>query len=241
MNLATSCSLASGLQIPFAAAGLPSTGDNDFPVKVSETYRKELSQLSRKCSLWHAIKPLTRPQPSKFRPMLGKPRQFSIREAATTVSSVWDTLRCKPLFFCSTKSRMRNRRDDNGIEASNDFSLVKESTVTLGGIRRATNTFFSDFHSHCQTIFNAVLLQDYGITLPPHYSSVYTNESNATQHCGIDLSSFLLNLPGIATPIIKHASPEALADRLLPASIIPSCARRIAVCFWAWLCVLDGK
>ncbi|KAG9230052.1 isoprenoid synthase domain-containing protein [Amylocarpus encephaloides] len=46
-------------------------------------------------------------------------------------------------------------------------------------------------------------------------------------------------MPARAYPIIRKADPEDLARRMLPASGIPSGARFVAACFWAFLCIID--
>lgn len=57
----------------------------------------------------------------------------------------------------------------------------------------------------------------------------------------IDLTSFLVGLPGVAAPTVRKTNPEDLIERMFPSWATSCGARHVAACFWSWLCVLDGK
>ncbi|MCJ1228636.1 hypothetical protein MMC12_005297 [Toensbergia leucococca] len=89
-----------------------------------------------------------------------------------------------------------------------------------------------------RVIPNSILSRDYIIVLPLPFKATSIKQSYVDT---IDLTDFLLDLPPFAAPVIEQANPAALVNRMLPLSAISPGARYVATCFWAWLCVLDGR
>ena len=119
--------------------------------------------------------------------------------------------------------------------------LVEKSTSTLALPFPSIQSPRPEVYYNTHVMFNALLNRSYMIVVPLPCSSILSCDRLPSGSRGIDLSNFLINLPTLATPIIRRANPEALIDRMLPVSIFPTGARHIAACFWAWLCVLDGR
>ncbi|CAG8978274.1 hypothetical protein HYALB_00010226 [Hymenoscyphus albidus] len=121
-------------------------------------------------------------------------------------------------------------------------------------LEQAANTWTS-FPAVTHNVYVGLFDEEFGLVLPAslngteekireQWSCAGANVDAATStkvpRSDFEASAFMAFMPTWAHKIIKKANPEDLAQRMLPEGVLPSGARFVLACFWAFLCAIDA-
>ena len=97
---------------------------------------------------------------------------------------------------------------------------------------------------YSKTLRNNILDIEYCIDLPFSAEPIRPKLSHDTQSPStseLNFLGFVHTMPVIAQNIVREADPVNLVNRMLPHTLIDTEAEYLGSCFWACLCVVDGR